>query len=142
MRWWLAGLALVLAVAGCQGTGPGAGDQGAPATTAGRPATAPVTTRPFCTDRSTKAVVRGFFAAMAAGRVRDLDGFFAPAPQFKWYANSVPPGVREGDRAMDRGSLLAYLRQRQASHERLEVTWFHAVLRAHRPPDPRPPARR
>jgi hypothetical protein len=62
---------------------------------------------------------------MAAGRVRELDGFFAPAPQFKWYANSVPPGVREGDRAMDRGSLLAYLRQRQASHERLEVTWFH-----------------
>jgi hypothetical protein len=107
MRQWLAALALaaVLAVTGCQGEGPGpeAGGRGAPAP-AGR--SAPAATRPFCTDRSTKAVVRGFLAAMAAGRVRELDGFFAPAPQFKWYANSVPPGVREGDRAMDRGSLL------------------------------------
>jgi hypothetical protein len=116
MRRWLAGLVVALAVPGCLGQGSG---------TDARPAPGPATTRPFCTARSTRAVVEGFFAAMAAGRVRDLDAFFVPVADFKWYSNGVPPGVRVGDRAQDRGSLLADLRQRQARHERIQVTWMH-----------------
>jgi hypothetical protein len=133
------GLVLVLAVglAGCQGAGPGGGQgpggggvspttRGGPPATLGR-AAAPATTRPFCTDRSTRAAVRKLFAAMAAGRIRDLDEWFAPSPEFRWFANSVPPGVRTGDRATDRAGLLAYLRQRHARHERIVVTWMRVA---------------
>jgi hypothetical protein len=87
-------------------------------------AAVPATTRPYCTPRSVRAAVERFLAAMAEGRVTDLDAFFVPAPRFRWYANSVPPGVRAGDRASDRGSLLAHLRRRQASHERMQLTWM------------------
>jgi hypothetical protein len=119
------GLALVLVLAGTGGQGDRPAVRDRPAATAGR--RAPATTRPSCTPRSVRAAVAGFFAAMADGRVRDLDAFVAPAPQFKWYSNGVPPGVRSGDRATDRRGLLAYLRQRQASHERVEITWLRVA---------------
>ena len=86
----LVGLVLALALAGCQGDRSGAEPgPGAPTTTAGQPAPDPVGGAPGCTAATTKAVVKGFFAALSAGRVTDLDEFFAPASRFKWYANAV-----------------------------------------------------
>jgi hypothetical protein len=121
----LVGLVLALAVAGCQGGR--SGEQlaepvpGASTTTVGQPAFEPVSEAPACTAAATRTVVKGFFAALSAGRVRDLEGFFAPAGRFMWYANSVRPGLRVNEDALDRGSLLGYLQGRQARHERITV---------------------
>jgi hypothetical protein len=68
-----------------------------------------------------QGAARGFFGALSAGRVTDLDAFFAPASRFNWYANSVRPGVRLNSSAQDRDSLLGYLQRRQAKHERIAV---------------------
>jgi hypothetical protein len=118
MRRLLVGLMLALAVAGCR---PDRTEERsaepAPVVTAGAVARA----APVCTAAATARLVKGFFAALSAGRVRDLDAFFAPAERFQWYANGVPPGLRLGDAALDRGSLLGYLARRQARHERITV---------------------
>ena len=134
MRRALVGLLLAFAVAGCQGGGPherggGSGERlvehepasVGPATVGGQQAPDPGGEPAACTAGATKAVVKGFFAALSAGRVTDLDGFFAPATRFKWYANSVPPATRLDSDALDRGSLLGYLQRRQAKHERITV---------------------
>jgi hypothetical protein len=117
MRRLQAGLVLLLALAmvGCDRDGSGE------RVAVRVPGRAPASSPPSCTAEGTSALVEGFFAALSAGRVRDLDGFFAPASRFGWYANSVRPGVRLGDAAHDRGTLLDYLRRRQARHERVEV---------------------
>jgi hypothetical protein len=118
----LVGLALALAVAVCGGDRPGAGSvSGVSTTTAGQEALEPMGAAQGCTAAATRAVVKGFFAALSAGRVRDLDGFFAPTSRFKWYAVGVRPGLRENDDALDRGGLLGYLLGRQARHERVTV---------------------
>jgi hypothetical protein len=121
MQRLLVGLVLALVVAGCQEERSGersAGSvQGASTTTAGRQALEPVA----CTAATTTAAVKGFFAALSTGRVRTLDGFFAPASRFQWYANGVAPALRLGTEARERGSLLGYLQRRQARHERIEV---------------------
>jgi ribosome modulation factor len=117
VRRWLAGLVLAVSLAGCQAeeaTGP-AGPVAAPsASPAGR-------VPPVCTAGGTRAAVEGFFAALSAGRVRELDPFFAPAGRFQWYANGVRPARRLDSAASDRGSLLAYLLRRQARHERITL---------------------
>ena len=118
----LVGLVLALALAGCEGDRSGAEPvPGAPTTTAGQPARVPVDGAPGCTAAATKAVVKGFFAALSAGRVTDLDEFFAPASRFKWYANAVQPARRLTSDARDRGTLLGYFQRRQAKHERIIV---------------------
>ena len=125
----LVGLVLALAVAGCQGDRSGARlaepVPGAPTTTVGRQALEPDGEAPACTAAATKTVVKRFFAAFSAGRVTDLDEFFAPATRFKWYANSVRPARRLDDDALDRDSLLGYLQRRQARHERITVDAVH-----------------
>jgi hypothetical protein len=45
----------------------------------------------------------------------------APPARFQWYSNGVRPGVRVNQAARDRGTLLAYLRQRQSKRERVVV---------------------
>jgi hypothetical protein len=125
MQRLLVGLVLALAVAGCQGDRSGerlAGPvSGASTTTVGQQAQESVGGLSACTARSTTALLKGFFAALSAGRVRDLGAFFAPASRFMWYANGVRPGVRLNSMARDRGSLLDYLQRRQAKHERITV---------------------
>jgi hypothetical protein len=118
MRRVLVGLLLALAVVGCR---PGRSEErpAAPAPTVA--AAAVEREAPICTAAGTVGVVKGFFAALSAGRVEDLDAFFAPAGRFQWYANSVPPGLRLTGAAKDRGSLLGYLKGRQARHERITV---------------------
>jgi hypothetical protein len=122
-------LVLMLAVAGCHGDRSGerlAGPaQGVPATMVGQQVSGPETQAPGCRAAPTKAVVKRFFIALSAGRVRDLDEFFAPATRFRWYANAVRPGLRLNDDALDRSSLLGYLQDRQARHERITVTAVH-----------------
>jgi hypothetical protein len=81
---------------------------------AGQQALEPDSKTPGCTAAATKAVVKGFFAAFSAGRVTDLDEFFASATRFKWYANSVRPARRLDDDALDRNSLLGYLQRLMA----------------------------
>jgi hypothetical protein len=119
MRRLLLGLALlaVLAVAGC---GRGRPVERVAAEVRSQ-ASAPARVAPACTAKGTTALVKRFFAALRARQVGDLDGFFAPAGRFGWYANSVRPGVRLGAAALDRATLLDYLRRRQARHERIEV---------------------
>jgi hypothetical protein len=125
MQRLLVGLALALAVAGCQAdrSGERSGDPvpGVSTTTVGRQALEPGGVASACTATATTALLKGFFAALSAGRVRDLDAFFAPASRFMWYANSVRPALRLNSVARDRGSLLGYLQQRQAKHERIKV---------------------
>jgi hypothetical protein len=125
MQRLLVGLVLAVAVAGCQGDRSGertaASVPGASATTVGRQALGPVDAASACTATTTAALVKGFFAALSAGRVRDLDAFFAPTPRFLWYANGVRPALRLNSSAQDRGSLLGYLQRRQARHERITV---------------------
>jgi hypothetical protein len=121
----LVGLVLVLAVAGCQGNRPGSGSAGpaagASTTAVGQPAPDPVGWASVCTARATTALLKRFFAALSAGRVRDLDAYFAPANRFQWYANGVRPALRVNSTARDRTSLLGYLQRRQAKHERITV---------------------
>jgi hypothetical protein len=124
MRRLLAGLVLALAIAGCRGDSPAersADNRLTPATAVGQPLLAPVGVPSACMARSTRALLEGFFGALSAGRVRDLDTFFAPAGRFKWYANSVRPGVRLHSSAQERGSLLGSLQRRQAKHEHITV---------------------
>jgi hypothetical protein len=126
MRRVLVGLLLSLAVVGCQEGGSERLARPEPAsvgraTTVGQRAPDPGGEAAACTAGATKAVVREFFAALSAGRVTGLDGFFAPATHFRWYANSVPPGTRLDSDALNRGSLLGYLQRRQARHERITV---------------------
>jgi hypothetical protein len=125
MQRLLVGLVLALAVAGCQGDRAGGRlaepVPGASTTTVGQQALEPVGGPSACTATATTALLEGFFAALSVGRVKDLDGFFAPASRFMWYANAVRPGVRLDSSARDRGSLLGYLQRRQAKHERIKV---------------------
>lgn len=125
MKRLLVGLVLALAVVGCQGDRSGErlaeSVPGASTTTVGQQAVAPVGVPSACTATATTALLKGFFAALSAGRVRDLDGFFAPASRFMWYANGVRPALRLNGIARDRGSLLGYLQRRQAKHERITV---------------------
>jgi hypothetical protein len=125
MRRLLVGLLLTLAAAGCQRGGSGAvpaePGSGASTTAPGRQALEPEAEPSACTAKVTTAALRTFFTALSAGRVRELDPFFAPAGRFVWYANSVRPGVRLNSDAQDRGSLLGYLQRRQAQHERVVV---------------------
>lgn len=127
MRRVLVGLVLALAVVGWRGGGSGERlvrpdpASGAPVTTVGQQALDPGGEAAACTADATNDVVMGFFAALSAGRVVSLDGFFAPATHFKWYANSVRPGLRLNDDALDRGTLLGYLQRRQAKHERITL---------------------
>jgi hypothetical protein len=126
MQRLLVGLVLLaLAVAGCQADRSGertaASVPGASTTTVGQQAPEPVGVASACTATATTALLKGFFAALSAGRVRDLDGFFAPASRFMWYANGVRPALRLNSIARDRGSLLGYLQRRQAAHERITV---------------------
>jgi hypothetical protein len=121
----LVGLVLVLAMVGCQGDRSGERlaepVPGASTTTVGQQALEPVGVASACTATVTTALFKGFFAALSAGQVRDLDAFFAPAGRFMWYANAVRPALRLNSVARDRGSLLRYLQRRQARHERIEV---------------------
>ena len=132
----LVGLLLALALVGCQGGGSdkrqgGSGERLAepgprlasvgPVAGVGRQTPKPRAEAKACTADVTKAVVKRFFAALSAGRITDLDGFFAPANRFNWYANGVPPATRLDGDARDRGSLLGYLLRRQAKHERITV---------------------
>ena len=122
MRRLLVGLVLVVAVAGCQGDRAGgrlAEPVPGPSTTT--QALQPVGGPPACSATATAALLEGFFAALSAGRVEDLDGFFAPASRFMWYANTVRPALRLTSNARDRGSLLGYLQRRQAKHERIKL---------------------
>jgi hypothetical protein len=118
----LIGLVLALALASCERDRSGAEPvPGAQITTAGQPTPDPVGEAPGCSAAATKAVVKGFFAALSAGRVTGLDEFFAPASRFKWYANGVQPARRLTSDARDRSTLLGYLQRRQAKHERIIV---------------------
>ena len=125
MQRLLVGLVLVLAVAGCQGDRSGERlaepVPAASTTTVGQRTLAPVGGASACTATATIALLKGFFAALSAGRVRDLDAFFAPASRFLWYANAVRPALRLDSTARDRGSLLGYLQRRQAKHEGIEL---------------------
>ena len=125
MQRLLVGLVLALAVVGCQGDRSGARlagpVPGASTTTAGQQALEQMGGASACTATATTALLKGFFAALSAGRVRDLDVFFAPAGRFMWYANGVRPGVRLNSMARDRGSLLGYLQRRQVKRERITV---------------------
>jgi hypothetical protein len=117
-------LVLVLVVAGCQENRSGERVESVPrasTTTVGQRALYPAGGAPACTAKGTIALLRGFFATLSAGRIRELDVFFAPAGRFMWYANSVRPGLRLNSIAQDRGSLLGYLQHRQAEHERITV---------------------
>jgi hypothetical protein len=127
MQRLLVGLVLALVVAGCQAdrsaerlTEP---VRGVSTTTVGQRALEPGGVASACTATATTALLKGFFAALSAGRVRDLDGFFAPASRFVWYANGVRPALRLNSIARDRGSLLGYLQRRQAKRERIRVDW-------------------
>jgi hypothetical protein len=125
MQRLLVGAVLMLAVAGCQGDRSGGRlaepVPGVSTTAGGRQALEPLGVASACTATATTALVKGFFAALSAGRVRELDAFFAPAGRFMWYANGVRPGLRLDGLARDRGSLLGYLQRRQAEHERIKV---------------------
>jgi hypothetical protein len=125
MQRLLVGLMLALAVAGCQGDRLGertaASVPGASTTTVVQQALEPVGGASACTATTTTALLKGFFAALSAGRVRDLDAFFAPANRFMWYANGVRPALRLNSIARDRGSLLGYLQRRQVKHEHIKV---------------------
>jgi len=125
MKRLLVGLVLALAVAGCQADRSGERlaepVSGVSTTTIGQQALAPVGVASACTATVTTALLKAFFAALSAGRVRGLDGFFAPAGRFMWYANGVRPALRLNSVARDRGSLLGYLQRRRARHERIEV---------------------
>lgn len=125
VRRLLVGLVLALAVAGCQGDRSGERSAeavpGASITTVGQQALQPMGVASACTAKGTAAILEGFFAALSAGRVRDLDAFFAPAGRFMWYANGVRPALRLHSLARDRGSLLGYLQRRQAKNERIKV---------------------
>jgi hypothetical protein len=127
MQRLLVGLMLALAVTGCQADRSGERltepVPGASTTTVGQQALEPVGMPTACTATATTALLRGFFAALSAGRVRDLDAFFAPASRFMWYANAVRPALRMNSIARDRGSLLGYLQRRQAKRERIRVDW-------------------
>jgi len=121
MRRLLVGLVVAASLAGyTDRPAARAPDQPDPPATTGAPATAASGVPAACTARGTPALVRRFFRALGAGRVDQLDPFFAPAGRFQWYSNSVPPGRRLDD-ATDRASLLGYLRHRQARHERIAV---------------------
>jgi hypothetical protein len=125
MQRLLVGLVLAFAVAGCQGDRSGERSAepvpGASTTTVGRQAQESVGVASACTATATTALLKGFFAVLSAGRVLDLDEFFAPASRFMWYANGVRPALRLHSMARDRGSLLGYLQRRQAKHERIRV---------------------
>lgn len=125
MQRLLVGLVLVLAVTGCQadrlGERSAQSVPGRSTTTVGQQAPQPGGVASACTATATTALLKGFFAAFSAGRVRDLDAFFAPASRFMWYANGVRPALRLHSIARDRGSLLGYLQRRQAKHERIRV---------------------
>ena len=125
MRRLLVGLVLALVVAGCQADRSGERltepVPGGSTITVGQQVPEPVGVASACTATATTALLKGFFAALSAGRVRDLDVFFAPASRFMWYANGVRPALRLNSIARDRGSLLGYLQRRQAKHERIRV---------------------
>ena len=125
MQRLLVGLVVALAVAGCQGDRSGerlaASVPATSTTTVGQQALQPEGGPSACTATATAALLKGFFAALRAGRVRDLDGFFAPASRFRWYANAVRPALRLNSSARDRGSLLGSLQRRQANHEGITV---------------------
>ena len=125
MQRLLVGLVLALAVTGCQADRSGerltAPVPGLSTITVGQQAPAPVSVASACTAPATTALLKRFFAAFSARRVRDLDGLFAPASRFMWYANGVRPALRLHSVARDRGSLLGYLQRRQVKHERIGV---------------------
>src|SRR6266545_3063603 len=126
MQRLLVGLVLLtFAMTGCEGDRSGERlaepVSGVSTTTIGQQALAPVGVASACMATATTALLKGFFAALSAGRVRDLDAFFAPASRFGWYANGVRPALRLHSVARDRGSLLGYLQRRQAKHERIRV---------------------
>jgi hypothetical protein len=129
MRRVLVGLVLTLAVTGCQGDRSserlGEPVPGASTTAVGQQALEPVGVPSACTAAATTALLKGFFAALSTGRVRELDAFFAPAGRFMWYANGVRPALRLNSIARDRGSLLGYLQRRQAKRERITVDSVH-----------------
>jgi hypothetical protein len=125
MQRLLVGLVLAVAGAGCQedrsGERAAPSVPGASTTTIGQQALAPMGRPSACPATKTTTLLKGFLAALSAGRVRDLDRFFASAGRFLWYANGVRPGLRLHSSARDRGRLLGYLQRRQARHERIKL---------------------
>jgi hypothetical protein len=73
-----------------------------------------------CTATATTALLKGFFAALSAGRVRDLDAFFA-RQSLHVVRQRRRPALRLNGSARDRGSLLVHLQQRHAKRERIKV---------------------
>jgi len=62
--------------------------------------------------------VTRFVASFNAGNLEELDGIFAPEPDFEWYVTGAP-----GERLQmgDRESLVSYFRQRHELGERLTL---------------------
>jgi hypothetical protein len=124
MRRFLVVFALVV-MTGCDGgeagRPAGADATRAPTTTLARATGTTAGVPPACTAAGATALVKRFYSALSRGRVGDLAPFFAPPARFQWYSNGVRPGVRVNQSARDRGTLLAYLQQRQAKRERVVV---------------------
>lgn len=68
-----------------------------------------------CKRRDVVAMLREFFPAYNEGRIRRLDVLFATGDRFLSY--QVHPVERTGDEASERGSLIAYFRQRHDAND-------------------------
>ncbi len=76
-----------------------------------------------CKATETRRVVSSFVAAWTRGDTAVADRLVAPEPQYRWLSVGLP-GLRSGPSAFKRDSLRAYLKQRRAKHDRLQLTKF------------------
>lgn len=77
-----------------------------------------------CDERASRAAFGAFLTAFNRGDAATLEGLFAPADEFGWYASSPPKGrVQRASR--DRATLAAYFRSRHAKGEKLGLVKFN-----------------
>jgi hypothetical protein len=87
----------------------------------GRPSGA---ARTPCDETASRAAFGAFLTAFNRGDAAALDGLFAPAPEFGWYASS-PPNGRVQQASRNRATLAAYFHSRHASGEKLGLVKFN-----------------
>lgn len=90
----------------------------------------PAETAP-CAQTQARNAVGSFVGGFNQGRYAKLDALFAPAPLFQWFS-SPGPGVRLGQAARERGTLVPYFRRRHAVEDELRLMAFHWTGKAAR----------
>lgn len=86
--------------------------------------TASGATRTPCDEASSRAAFAAFLTAFNRGDQAALEGLFAPAGEFAWFA-SAPPKGRVQQASRNRATLAAYFRARHLKGEKLGLVKFN-----------------